>query len=39
MPRIESVTTRDLVPLFRLETLSPTPFVLEPRLLRAIGYG
>jgi glutamyl-tRNA synthetase len=39
LPRIEPITARDLVPLFRLEALPHTPFVLRPHLLRAIGYG
>jgi glutamyl-tRNA synthetase len=37
--RIEPVTPADLLPLFRLETIPPRPFVLEPLLLRQIGYG
>src|SRR5207302_3307426 len=38
-PRIEPVSARDLVSLFRLETLPHTPFVLEPCRLQGIGYG
>jgi glutamyl-tRNA synthetase len=36
--RLEPVSARDLLPLFRLGTIPPRPFVLEPALLRAIGY-
>jgi glutamyl-tRNA synthetase len=36
---IEPIAARDLVSLFRLETISPTPFVLTPELLRRIGYA
>jgi glutamyl-tRNA synthetase len=36
--RIEPVTARQLVPLFRLESIPAKPFVLEPTLLRAIGF-
>jgi glutamyl-tRNA synthetase len=39
LPQIEPVTARDLLPLFRLGQVPRPPFVLEPRLLRAIGYG
>jgi glutamyl-tRNA synthetase len=37
--RIEPITSRELVPLFRLETIPREPFVLTPELLRTIGYG
>lgn len=35
---IEPITLRELLPLFRLETIPRTPFVLTPELLRVIGY-
>jgi glutamyl-tRNA synthetase len=35
--QIEPIGARDLLPLFRLETIPPRPFVLEPALLRQIG--
>ncbi len=35
---IQSVSLRELCPLFRLETIPPAPFVLTPELLRLIGY-
>jgi glutamyl-tRNA synthetase len=35
---LRAVTARELLPLFRLETLRPTPFVLHPAHLAAIGY-
>jgi glutamyl-tRNA synthetase len=38
LPRVESISARDLLPLFRLESIPPTPFVLVPSLLRQIGY-
>jgi glutamyl-tRNA synthetase len=38
LPRPEPMSARDLVPLFRLETIPPTPFVLTPELLHGIGY-
>ncbi|HYT88927.1 MAG TPA: tRNA glutamyl-Q(34) synthetase GluQRS [Gemmataceae bacterium] len=38
LQRIEPVTARALLPLFRLATLPPAPLVLEARLLRQIGY-
>jgi glutamyl-tRNA synthetase len=34
-----AVTARDLMPLFRLETILPHPFVLTPELLRSIDYS
>jgi glutamyl-tRNA synthetase len=34
----KSVTVRDLLPRFRLDTIPPCPFVLEADDLRAIGY-
>ncbi len=39
LDRAEPIRARDLVPLFRLETIPRQPFVLQPALLRAIGYG
>jgi glutamyl-tRNA synthetase len=36
---IEPITLRELLPLFRLETIPREPFVLTPELLRRIGYG
>jgi glutamyl-tRNA synthetase len=36
---IEPITARELLPLFRLETIPREPFVLTPELLRRIGYG
>jgi len=36
---IEPITLRELLPLFRLETIPRGPFVLMPELLRRIGYG
>jgi glutamyl-tRNA synthetase len=38
LPRMEPISARDLLPLFRLEAIPPEPFVLEPVLLRFIGY-
>lgn len=38
IPRVEPVSVRDLLPLYRLETIPREPFVLEPSLLRSIGY-
>ena len=34
---IEPITPRELLPLFRVETIPPEPFVLTPELLRRIG--
>jgi glutamyl-tRNA synthetase len=39
LERVEPVRPRDLLPLFRLPAIPPHPFVLEPALLRAIGFG
>ncbi|MGH7174487.1 MAG: tRNA glutamyl-Q(34) synthetase GluQRS [Gemmataceae bacterium] len=36
---IEAITARELLPLYRLETIPHEPFVLTPGLLRRIGYG
>lgn len=36
--RIEPISARELVPLFRLESVPPEPFVLTPEWLRQIGY-
>lgn len=38
LPRIEPIGARQLLSLFRLEMIPPEPFVLEPALLRSIGY-
>jgi glutamyl-tRNA synthetase len=35
---IEPITARELLPLYRLETIPREPFVLTPELLRRIGY-
>lgn len=36
---IEPITARELLPLYRLETIAHEPFVLTPELLRRIGYA
>jgi glutamyl-tRNA synthetase len=36
---IEPISLRELLPLFRLETIPRQPFVLRPELLRRLGYG
>ncbi len=36
---IEPIVLRELLPLFRLETIPREPFVLTPELLGRIGYG
>jgi glutamyl-tRNA synthetase len=36
--RVEPMAARELLPLFRLAPIPHRPFVLEPGLLRAIGY-
>jgi glutamyl-tRNA synthetase len=38
LPKIEPITIRELVPLFRLATIPTSPFVLTPTLLQNIGY-
>jgi glutamyl-tRNA synthetase len=38
VPRNEPISARELLPLFRLEKIPKAPFVLEPALLRSIGY-
>jgi glutamyl-tRNA synthetase len=38
LPHMEPISARDLLPRFRLEMIPPEPFVLEPALLRSIGY-
>jgi glutamyl-tRNA synthetase len=38
LPRIQPITAAELVPLFRLAAIPPQPFVLEPGLLRTIGF-
>jgi len=35
---VEPVSAQELLPLFRLSTIPPRPFILEPALLAAIGY-
>ena len=39
LPEIEPVTAHDLLPHFRLSTIPPRNFVLEPELLARIGYS
>jgi glutamyl-tRNA synthetase len=39
LPKPEAVRSRDLVPVFRLDTIPPEPFVLTPEHLRHIGYA
>jgi glutamyl-tRNA synthetase len=39
LKEIEPITAKDLLSLFRLDAIPPSPFVLEPQLLRRIGYG
>jgi glutamyl-tRNA synthetase len=39
LPQGECVAARELVPLFRLDSVPRGPFVLTPELLRTIGYG
>jgi glutamyl-tRNA synthetase len=36
---VEPITLRELLPLFRLETIPREPFILTPELLRRIGYA
>jgi glutamyl-tRNA synthetase len=36
--RPEAITARELIGLFRLDTIPQQPFVLTPELLRDIGY-
>jgi glutamyl-tRNA synthetase len=38
LTRVEPISARELLPLFRLATISPEPFTLETALLRTIGY-
>jgi glutamyl-tRNA synthetase len=38
LPRIEPIRARELLPLFRLQTIPREPFVMEPALLELIGY-
>src|SRR5207237_9257021 len=38
LPRMEPIRARELLPLFRLETIPPAPFILEHALLGSIGY-
>jgi glutamyl-tRNA synthetase len=39
LDRLEPITARELVPQFCLNGIPPQPFVLEPALLRKIGYA
>ncbi|MBL8796496.1 MAG: tRNA glutamyl-Q(34) synthetase GluQRS [Planctomycetia bacterium] len=39
LPKVEPIALRELLPLFRLDTIPRQPFVLEPALLRGIGYS
>jgi glutamyl-tRNA synthetase len=39
LERVEPVTVRDLLSLFRFATIPREPFVLTPELLRAISYS
>ncbi len=39
LPSIEPIAAQSLLPLFRLDSIPPAPFVLTPELLRTIGYG
>jgi len=38
LERMEPISARELVPRFRLDAISPQPFVLTSESLRAIGY-
>jgi glutamyl-tRNA synthetase len=38
LPEITPISLAELLPLFRLEKVPPTPFVLTPEMLRRIGY-
>lgn len=38
LPRIEPIQAWELLPLFRLATIPPKPFMVEPAVLRAVGY-
>src|SRR5262245_29619952 len=37
-PEIRPIAARDLIPLFRIDSIPPQPFVLTPEHLWAIGY-
>jgi glutamyl-tRNA synthetase len=39
LQHVEPIRPRDLLPLFRLDTIPRVPFVLTPELLRLIGYS
>lgn len=39
LPKPEPVRIRDLLPVFRLNTIPPAPFVLTPERLHHIGYA
>ncbi|MBY0526970.1 MAG: tRNA glutamyl-Q(34) synthetase GluQRS [Gemmataceae bacterium] len=36
--QVEPIASHELVPLFRMETIPPGPFMLTPALLRVVGY-
>jgi glutamyl-tRNA synthetase len=36
--RVEPIAARELIPRFRMESITPQPFVLDPSLLKQIGY-
>jgi glutamyl-tRNA synthetase len=36
--RIKPITSRELIPLYQLEAIPPEPFVLQPDLLKEIGF-
>lgn len=38
LKRVEPVSAKELLPLFRLRSIPPQPFVLHPSALQAIGY-
>jgi glutamyl-tRNA synthetase len=38
LDRMEPITARELLALFSLKTIPPTPFVLQPAFLETIGY-
>jgi glutamyl-tRNA synthetase len=38
LDRNEPIAARELLPLFSLKAIPPTPFVLQPALLQKIGY-
>jgi len=38
LSRVEPITARDLIALYRLDTIHRQPFILSPEQLRSIGY-